>query len=55
MKFFSIGFFSRIRSIPFATLRPTFSEIKRVYDQLTKIELYRRMNLISFAFIDFIV
>jgi len=31
---------SRIRSIPFATLRPTFSEIKRVYDQLTKIELY---------------
>ncbi|CAF5186977.1 unnamed protein product, partial [Rotaria magnacalcarata] len=30
----------RIRSIPFATLRPTFSEIKRVYDQLTKMELY---------------
>lgn len=30
----------RIRSIPFATLRPTFSEIKRVYDQLTKIELF---------------
>ncbi|CAF1221445.1 unnamed protein product [Adineta steineri] len=31
---------SRIRSIPFATLRPTFNEIKRVYDQLTKMELY---------------
>ncbi|CAF1103430.1 unnamed protein product [Rotaria sp. Silwood1] len=30
----------RIRSIPFATLRPTFNEIKRVYDQLTKMELY---------------
>ncbi|CAF3657895.1 unnamed protein product [Rotaria socialis] len=30
----------RIRSIPFATLRPTFSEIKRVYDQLTTMELY---------------
>ncbi|CAF4301079.1 unnamed protein product, partial [Adineta steineri] len=31
---------SRIRSIPFATLRPTFNEIKRVYDQLSKMELY---------------
>jgi len=31
---------SRIRSIPFATLRPTFSEIKRVYNQLTKVEVY---------------
>ena len=31
----------RIRSIPFSTLRPTFSEVKRVYDQLTKVELYR--------------
>ncbi|CAF0962860.1 unnamed protein product [Rotaria sordida] len=30
----------RIRSIPFATLRPTFNEVKRVYDQLTKMELY---------------
>lgn len=36
----------RIRSIPFATLRPTFSEIKRVYNQLTKVELYRK----TFAF-----
>lgn len=34
----------RIRSIPFATLRPTFSEIKRVYDQLTKMELYRKIK-----------
>ncbi|CAF3045317.1 unnamed protein product [Rotaria sp. Silwood2] len=30
----------RVRSIPFATLRPTFNETKRVYDQLTKMELY---------------
>ncbi len=38
------SFSNRIRSIPFATLRPTFNEIKRVYDQLTKVEVYRKDN-----------
>ncbi|CAF0845405.1 unnamed protein product [Didymodactylos carnosus] len=30
----------RIRSIPFSTFRPTFNEIKRVYNQLTRVEVY---------------
>jgi hypothetical protein len=31
---------SRLRTIPFATRRATFSEVKRVYDILTSIEMY---------------
>ncbi|PNF40559.1 Ankyrin repeat and zinc finger domain-containing protein 1 [Cryptotermes secundus] len=31
---------SRLRTIPFATRRATFSEVKRVYDILTNVEMY---------------
>lgn len=31
---------SRLRTIPFATRRATFSEVKRVHDILTNVEMY---------------
>jgi hypothetical protein len=31
---------SRLRSIPFATRRATFSEVKRVHDIITNVEVY---------------
>jgi hypothetical protein len=38
---------SRLRTIPFATRRPTFSEVKRVHDILTSVEMYGMLLHVS--------
>lgn len=32
----------RLRTIPFSTRRPTFTEVKRVYELLVSIQIYSR-------------